>query len=188
MNLAEKEASYSKKIQSTFIGKKLVAVYYEEIGFPEDDEYWEHSNDIHSVDLNVIFRFENDEFAQIIWNHEFHNFGIGFEKLDKLDERDGIKTIEVTNNLNWKKLVKKEITEINVIWDGGTSTEYSENPKIKPKQVEFKVPESWEISFGESKTWISAFEIMENESNRFWADHLSVFFSESAQRKYNIAT
>ncbi len=187
MNLAEKESNYYQRIESTFIEKKVVAVYYEEIGFPEDDEYWEHSNDIHSVDLTIILQFDSGELAQLKWSNEFHSFGIGFEKLEELNKKDGIKTIEVTENSNWKKLIGKEISEIDVIWDGGTSTEYSENPKVKPKKVEFKVPESWEISFGESKIWISAYEITENESNRFWADHLSIFFSESAQREYNIA-
>jgi hypothetical protein len=188
MNLAEKEANYYQRIESTFIEKKVVAVYYEEIGFPEDDEYWEHSNEIHSVDMNVIFRFENDEFAQLKWSDEFHSFGIGLETLKEIDYRDGIKTIEVTKSSNWQNLIGKSISEINVIWDGGTSTEYSEDSKVEPKQVEFKIPESWEISFGDLRIWISAFEIEEGGNTKFWADNLSVFFSESAQQKYNIAT
>lgn len=68
----------------------------------------EYSTDIHSVDMNVIFRLDNNELIQIKWDNEFYCYGIGFEKLTDLNKRERIKTISLTENAKWKKLINKK--------------------------------------------------------------------------------
>ena len=113
--MSNKELKYYHRINSTFIGRKIIEVYYEELNYETNSEYWEYSTDIHSVDMNVIFRLDNNELIQIIWDNEFYCYGIGFEKLTVINKRERIKTISLTENPNWKKLINKKITEINVL-------------------------------------------------------------------------
>ena len=121
--MTDKELKYYERINSAFIGRKIIEVFYEELDYETDSEYWEHSTDIHSVDMNVIFRLDNDELVQIKWDNEFYCYGIGFEKLNELNKREGIKTISLTENTNWKNLTDKIITEMIVLWDESFSQE-----------------------------------------------------------------
>ena len=63
--MTEKEQEYYERIKSSFIGQTIKEVYYEELDYDTDSEFWEMSNEIHSVDMNVIFRLDNDQLLQI---------------------------------------------------------------------------------------------------------------------------
>lgn len=187
--MTEKEIKYYERINSTFLGRKIIEVYYEELDYHTDSEFWEHSTDIHSIDMNIIFRLDNDELIQIKWDNEFYCYGIGFEKLTELNIREGFKTIALTDNLKWKLLVHKSITDIIVLWDESYSQEIecvNNEFAAKGKKTPFKLPQTWQIEFGNEKIWISALEIKENESNYYWADHLTVLFNNDRQKQYKL--
>lgn len=187
--MTEKEIKHYERINSTFLGRKIVEVYYEELDYHTDSEFWEHSTDIHSIDMNVIFRLDNDDLIQIKWDNEFYCYGIGFEKLTELNIREGFKTIALTHNLKWKLLAHKSITDIIVLWDESYSQEVEcvNNEFVaKGKKTPFKLPQTWQIEFGNEKIWISALEIKENEPNYYWADHLTVFFMNDGQKQYKL--
>ena len=184
----DKELKYYHRINSAFIGRKIIEVYYEELDYKTDSEFWEHSTDIHSVDMNVIFRLDNNELIQIKWDNEFYCYGIGFEKLNEINIREGIKTIKLTENKNWAKLIGKEISEIIVLWDisEGITKEYKNNRVIKSEKTITKLPQTWQIEFGVEKIWVSALEIKEDGTNSYWADHLTILFNNSEQEKYQL--
>ncbi|WP_143955812.1 hypothetical protein [Robertkochia solimangrovi] len=188
--MTDKELKYYDRIKSTFIGRKIVEVFYEELNYEEDSEYWVHSTEIHSVDMNVIFRLDNNKLIQIKWDNEFHCYGIGFEKLTELKKRDGIKIISLTDNPNWKKLMDKTLTEIVVLWDKSFSQELQiVNNEFAPKgkKTPIKLPQTWQIEFENEKIWISALEIKENQKdNYYWADHLTILFTDKGKEKYKL--
>ncbi|THV58246.1 hypothetical protein EZV76_12310 [Flagellimonas alvinocaridis] len=187
--MTDKKLKYYERINSTFIGRKIIEVYYEELNYETDSEYWEYSTDIHSVDMNVIFRLDNDELIQIKWDNEFYCYGIGFEKLTELNKREGIKTISLTENANWKNLTDKTITEMIVLWDESFSQElHKVNDEFIPKGENKKItlPQTWQIAFGNQKIWISALEIKEDGTDSYWADHLTILFTNNGQEKYQL--
>lgn len=188
-NISQKEIAYLKKTNSTFIGQKIVEVYYEEINYESEIEYWNFSENVHSVDMNIIFKLENGKLLQIKWDNEFYSYGIGFEEINELRIKDGFKIINVTENKNWRSKILKNIISINVYWDEADIKSYQEVfgimiPKGKEKQI--RLPLTWEIKISDEKVYISAFEITENRSNIYWADHLTVNFNETDLIKYKL--
>jgi hypothetical protein len=188
VKMTEKEQKYYERIKSSFIGQTIKEVYYEELVYDSDSEFWEISDEIHSVDMNVIFRLDNDQLLQIKWDNEFYCYGIGFETLPEIIKREGFKTINVSNHSNWKKIIDKTINGIKVLWDisEGLTTTYSGNRIIKKEYSITKLPQTWELDFDNEKIWISALEIDDEKRANFWADHLSVIFTNSEQEKYKL--
>lgn len=189
--MTDKERQYYKRINSTFIGRKILEVFYEELNYESDtdSEFWEHSADIHSIDMNIIFRLDNDELIQIKWDNEFYSYGIGFEKLNRLSTKDGFKIIKLTDNPKWKMLIEKTITEITVLWDRIYSQEVEcmNNEYVTTgDKKSIKLPQTWQIEFGNKMIWVSALEIKENETDYYWADHLTILFTKEGQEKYNL--
>ncbi|MFN7045959.1 MAG: hypothetical protein ACK4M1_12250 [Flavobacterium sp.] len=185
------EQKYYNSIKSTFIGRKIVEVFYEELNYETKLEYWEYSNHIHSIDMNMIFKLDNGEFIQIKWDNEFYPYGIGFEKLQELNFRNEVKIINVTSNQNWKPLLEKEIIGIKVFWDISetkrvTTTKICFFKFSKTKKITIKIPQNWEIEFENSKIWVSALEIIDESNVNFWADHLTLFFNKNRAEKFNL--
>ncbi|MFK7934086.1 MAG: hypothetical protein AB8G22_11305 [Saprospiraceae bacterium] len=183
--MIDKEQKYYQRIKEKFIGEQVIEVYYEELDYQTDEEYWEMSTDIHSIDMNVILKMKSGQILQIKWDNEFFSYGIGFEELAAITKREGIKTIDVATNPNWQSIIGQKVLAIRVIWDNDESvtTTYHKNGVVENKTAIIKVPSSWEIEFQNSKIWISALEI---EANYFWADHLTVFFTQKANEKYEL--
>ncbi len=191
--MTEKESKYYDRIKSELIGQKVCEVYYEEVNWETDDsEFWEFSTDIHSVDMNVIFRLENGKLIQIMWDSEFYSYGVGFTIIDKLEkekEKEGFKILNVSESENWKKLIGEKISGIGILWDisEGITTEYKNDRVVKSEKAITKLPQTWELSFDKNKIWIATLEIKEDESdNYYWADHLTILFSNEAQEKYKL--
>tara|TARA_B100000953_G_scaffold298155_1_gene294390 strand:- start:432 stop:626 length:195 start_codon:yes stop_codon:yes gene_type:complete len=63
--MIDKEQKYYNRILSKLIGRSIVGVFYEELDYQNNLEYWEFSKDIHSVDLSIIFRLDNNDLIQI---------------------------------------------------------------------------------------------------------------------------
>ena len=186
--MTDKEQKYYERIKSSFIGQTIKEVYYEELDYDTDSEFWEMSDEIHSVDMNVIFKLDNDELVQIKWDNEFYCYGIGFENLQEIIKREGFKTINVSNNSNWEKLIGKTINEIKVLWDISkvVTATYSGNKIIKTENSITKLPQTWELNLDNEKVWISALEIDDDKRTNFCADHLSVIFTTCEQEKYKL--
>jgi hypothetical protein len=185
------EQKYYNSIKSIFIGRKIVEVFYEELNYETKLEYWEYSNHIHSIDMNLIFKLDNGELIQIKWDNEFYPYGIGFEKLQELNFRNEVKTINVTSNQNWKTLLQKEITSIKVFWDISeikrvTTTKMFFFKFSKTKKITIKIPQSWEIEFENSKIWVSTLEIIDESKANFWTDHLTLFFNKNSTVEFNL--
>ena len=81
--MTEKQINYLNKINSIFVGQKIKNVHYEVILY-EDQEYWEFSNEIHSVDMNIILELDNDKFFKVLWDNEFECYGIGVYEINEL--------------------------------------------------------------------------------------------------------
>ncbi|CAM3881877.1 MULTISPECIES: hypothetical protein [Flavobacterium] len=186
--MTTKEINYYERIASSLIGQKIVEIYYEEINQDPILEFWEYSSEIHSIDMNVIFKLDNGKIIQIKWNNEFYCYGVGFEVLEKIELKNDIfKTINVTNHVNWKNILNKKITEVSVFWetinrlvDGSLSDEILNNPLLN------KLPQTWEIKVENEKIWISTLEIRREETVLYWADHLTILFSEKSQQKFKL--
>ncbi len=173
--MTKKEQAYYNLIQRALVGRKIQNVYYEELDYQNGEEYWKVSDSCHSIDMNVILELDNKELIQIKWDNEFYCYGIGIEQLKKLDYREGIKTMAVSQNESWTELINNSLVEINVYWDEcqSSSTNY--------------LPQSWELKFENDKNiWVSALEIKEDSSLSYWADHLTILFSEKEQEKYKL--
>ena len=56
----------------------------------------------------------------------------------------------------------------------------------KGEKKKIKLPQTWQIEFGNEKIWISALEIKEDGTDSYWADHLSIIFTNNEQEKYKL--
>lgn len=188
MNIAKKiEDKYIDKINLNFVGRKIEKIFYEEIGFEIDSEFWEIFQNIHSVDMNIIFQLDNGRLLQIKWDNEFGCYGIGFEELSEIIYKEGFKIIDVTENQNWINTINREISSIEVYWEKIENQEYHSFLTIyipKGKKKITRLPMTWKINIQEESVWISALEITESENNYYTADHLSIFFKEEDVEKY----
>jgi hypothetical protein len=185
------ERKYYNTIKSTFIGRKIIEVFYDELNYGNELEYWEYSNHIHSIDMNVIFKLDNGELIQIKWDNEFYPYGIGFEKLQELNFKNEIKTINVTSNENWKNLLDKEISSIKVLWDISETKRVKKNKIFflkfnKTESITIKTPLSWEIELGNQKIWVSTIEIIDEDKATFLSDHLTILFNKNSEEKFNL--
>lgn len=93
--------------------------------------------------MNVILQIENRKLLQIKWDNEFYCYGIGFEEIFEMKIKDGINTINVSENSNWKSLIGKTITSIDIYWDESESQEYQNKLGImlpKGKKQQIKLP------------------------------------------------
>lgn len=179
--ILQKEIDYINRTNSSFIGQKIKEVFYEELNYESEPECWNYSNNIHSVDMNVLLQIENGKLLQIKWDDEFYCYGIGFAEILEMKIRDGINTINVSENSNWKSLIGKTITSIDIYWDESENQEYQTKLGImlpKGKKQQFKLPLSWKLNFLNEYVFISAFEVDEDGNNYYWADHLTLFFKE----------
>ncbi|SFC55808.1 hypothetical protein SAMN04487907_105216 [Zunongwangia mangrovi] len=100
--------------------------------------------------------------------------------------KQGIKTISLTENPNWKNLINKTITKIIVLWDEIVSQKTS--TYFVPMGVKKKItlPQTWQIEFGNEKLWISALELKEDGINSYWADHLTIFLIIVNKKNINL--
>lgn len=188
-DILHKERNYIQRIDSNFIGQKIAEIFYEEINYESDVEYWNYSDNIHSVDMNVIFKFDNGKLLQIKWDNEFYCYGIGFEEIDTLIKREGFKTVNVTQNSNWKSLIGKIITSVDIYWDKSESQEYQEMFGLmipKGKKEKIKLPLSWKLNFQNEFLFISAFEIEHDGNNYYWVDNLTLFFKDDDFKRYKL--
>jgi len=153
MNIAQqKEEEYIESIDSNFVGRKIQKVFYEEINYEIDSEFWEHSQNIHSIDMNVIFQLDNEKLLQIKWNNEFSCYGIGFEELSEIRLREGFKTIAVTANENWLNKINREISSVKIYWKNIESQEYHSFLTIyipKGRKKITRLPMTWRINIQE---------------------------------------
>lgn len=169
------EKSYYEILQSLLIGRKIKNVYYEALDYQNDTEYWNISDFCHSIDMSVILELDDAKLIQMKWDDTFYSYGIGIELLDKLNYREGIKTQKVTENSSWSELLNRTLVEIIVYWD-----------ECQSSPTNF-LPQSWELKFeNDAAFWISVLEINEDAAPSYWADHLTVFFSDQEQEKYNL--
>jgi len=188
--MIDKKELYYEKIRNNLIGHKIKEVFYQEINYQMNAEYWDLAPMIHSVDMNVIFELDNGKIIQIKWDNEFYCYGIGFENIDKIDNKEGFNTINLTSNSVWTNLIGKEITGIKVLWDIDEHAKEKtlKNDKvISTKEISINVPQTWEIQFEYgNKIWISALEIKDDEQVFYWQDHLTLFFDNAGQEKYEL--
>jgi len=181
-----KEINYYERIVSNLIGQKIVEIYYEEINYDSIIEFWEYSSEIHSIDMNVIFVLDNGKIIQIKWDNEFYCYGIGFEVLEKIELRnDIIKTINVTNQVNWKNILNKKIIEVSVFWETVSFIDSNLSDEILNNTLLNRLPQSWEVEVEDEKLWVSTLEIKE-EGDYYCADHLTIFFSEKSYQKFKL--
>ena len=180
--MIDKEQKYYNRILSKLIGRSIVDVFYEELDYQNKLEYWEFSKDIHSVDMNIIFRLDNNDLIQIKWDAEFYSYGVGFENLSQIEDKDLTKIISIKENNNWKKVLNEKITDLIIYWDNCTENNSNQGKNNSEKNF-IQIPSIWEIEFQEQKIWISTFEIKEESDNIFWADHLTIFFNDKNELK-----
>jgi hypothetical protein len=166
------EEEYYQFINNYLIDNRINEVFYEELSCFDDEEYWNLSDDIHSVDMNIILVLENGKILQIKWGHTFYSYGVEIEELMKINIREGIRTINMTYNHKWQNYLGKKIIDITVLWDASNS---------------IKLPQTWQIQFENNEyVWISTFEITKGQTNYYWADHLTVFFKEENVKQYGL--
>jgi len=188
--MTDKEKEYYKSIKSLLIGRKIKDIYYEELDYKDDLEYWELYPDTHSIDMRVVLKLDNQDLIQIMWDNEFYCYGIGLNRLDELSTIENFKTIKVSDNPNWTALLGEEITEITVFWDIEDAIEYhyKNNRLTNSKKIRITLPQTWELTFNNDNNqtiWISALELRDKEPT-FWADNLTVFFANQGQEKYKL--
>ncbi|MFK7936239.1 MAG: hypothetical protein AB8G22_22175, partial [Saprospiraceae bacterium] len=113
---------------------------------------------------------------------------IGFEEVAEIFQKESTKVIDVSNNPNWTPIIGERIRGIIAYWDtfNGTTTTYLESGIALQKETFIKLPLVWEIEFTGRKIWISTLEIKDDRTNIFWADHLTIFFTQKAQEKYEL--
>ncbi|UUC45967.1 hypothetical protein [Flavobacterium cerinum] len=183
--MTKKEQNYYAKIKSDLIGQKIKRVFYDELHYATDDHFWEHSDSIHSVDMNILLEFENGKICQIKWDDTFYCYGIGFTILSDLEENKQLKTIEVTHHKNWSGIIDSELTKITVFWDESNDFQHTNKEMAGMTNNTIRLPLTWQMEFDKQQLWISALEIQENGYTSYWADHLTVFFNKEQLEKYN---
>lgn len=188
--MIDKKELYYEKIRNNLIGHKISEVFYQEINYEKIIEYWDFAPMIHSVDMNIIFKLENGKIIQIKWDNEFYCYGIGFEIIDKINNQEGFKIINLTSNSVWTNLINNEIAGINILWDIDENVKQEtlkNNKVVSTREISIHVPQTWEIRFEKGeKIWISALEIKDDKQFFYWQDHLTLFFDNDGQEKYEL--
>ena len=188
--MTEKKNLYHARIRNSLIGRKINDVFYQEIEYDSATESWNLDLMIHSVDMNVIFKLDNGKFIQIKWDNEFYCYGVGLENLDEGVKQSALKTINLNTNLLWTNIINKEITAITVLWDideNAKETTFDKCKAVSTREFSIHVPQTWEIQFNfDNRLWISALEIKQDKKANFWADHLTLFFDNNGQEKYQL--
>ncbi|RWW92187.1 hypothetical protein [Flavobacterium cerinum] len=182
------EGQYYKEIKNHLIGTSIVEVYYEVLNsYDELDPYedWKLSEDIHSVDMNIIFKLDNGKLIQIFWDNNFDCYGVGLEVLPVFEERESVKLINVSENENVLKFKENKIVDVLIHWD---EIEVGSNWFFFSKQKKCNgVPLVWQVKFeNNTDIWIATLEIFDVEAPYYWANHLTVFFNEEDVRKYKL--
>ncbi|ALM50261.1 hypothetical protein AMR72_16030 [Flavobacterium psychrophilum] len=179
---------YYRNIKEQLIGATIAEVYYEIVYLDEEaseeaigvstafSEWWELSRNIHSIDMNIIFKLDNGRLVQILWDYNFDYYGLGIEVREELNYQKAYKLINVTDNDNVSKIIGNKIKDILVSWDPGPT----------PLGIgEADIPLVWQIVFEEPfDMWIAAFELRDDNHPLYYMDHLTVFFDRNDLERY----
>ncbi|MGH1384336.1 hypothetical protein [Kordia sp.] len=160
--------NYEKQLHD-LVGKSIVAVDYYELVYEEplwdEDEY-------HSLDYGLEIITSDENRYYFIWGKEFEQFDVKFKKGDILKEfvsEISFNKYNVTNNVNWKVLIEKEIKDVKTIWSYST---------YKGRKEKYYYPQEIILTFeNEKEVIISALEIIDRDP-LFMKDHISVFFDK----------
>jgi len=182
---------YYQNIKEQFIGASIQEVYYEVLNtFDESDTYldWEISQNIHSIDMNIIFKLDNGKLIQLFWDSNFYCYGIGLEVLSHFEEKESIKLINVSENVKISGIIGYRISDILVSWDILESYDVDNKGHFDNTHIARNyVPTLWQILFNENiNMWIATLEISDNKDPYHWADHLTVFFNRTEIVKYKL--
>jgi hypothetical protein len=185
MKMNKSELSYYTRIYDSLIGKLISNIFYEELDYQDSLEHWKFSDDVHSVDMNVILQLSDKSIIQLQWDHEFYSYGIGCKPLVIIENRENIKTVSISEK-PWMAFLNSPIKDIIVYWSESESlTQEYENYKlvnIIPETI--KLPQTWELQFEDNASiYLTAMEILP-ERISYWADHLTVLFNNADVKKY----
>ncbi|WP_417354638.1 hypothetical protein [Flavobacterium sp.] len=161
------ENQYYQFIKDNLISHKISEVFYEELNSFDNDGQWDLSDGIHSVSMNVVLVLQNGKIVRIKWDSTFYSFGVETDLLQKIENNENYRTINVTQHFNWENYLGKTIKSVEVLW-------YNQ------------VPQTWKIEFEDNMTiWISTLEIeLYTKEHRYMADHLTVFFNGLNVKEY----
>jgi len=181
---------YYRNLKEQLIGATIAEVYYEIVYVTEEpfqetigastafSEWWQLSQNIQSVDMNIIFKLDNGRLVQILWDCNFDYYGLGIEIREELNYQKAYKLINVTDNDNVSKIIGNKIKDILVSWDPGPT----------PLGIgEADIPLVWQIVFEEPvDMWIAAFELRDDNHPLYYMDHLTVFFNRNDLERYKL--
>ena len=188
--MEDKKQKYYDRLKNNLVGRKINEIYYNEMDYGNNIEDWNLSEDIHSIDMYVIFKMDNNKLVQLNYDNEFHSYGINVKELNKIHGIEGFKTISLTSNSKWKKLLNKKILHVQVFWyiEENVKEKIYDNKKIiSEKSIRIELPQTLEIECETNeKIWISALEIMKDNRTNYCADNLTIFFDEKELLKYKL--
>jgi len=124
MNLSLEHIDFEKKFRH-LIGLTLSKVEYIEIDYsPEYPKPWYQTKfkEIDSIDFSIILYFEHQSHAEIYWDGQFFQYGIGLQ-INKGPIFSGYRKWNVTENEMWKKFIGQSIKETKITWESVTTTE-----------------------------------------------------------------
>lgn len=181
------ESEFYNNIRTSLIGKRISHVQYQELDYEDNLEYWEFSQSIHSVNMNVILTLHDKSIVQFNWDYYFDFYGVGIKLLESIDKREGLKTVSILSQ-HWKQVFNIPIKDVFVYWsESDSETQYFENDKlvnVVPEKI--RLPQTLELQFeNDESIFITAIEIKPRDVI-YWSDHLTVLFDKMDFIKYGL--
>ena len=188
--MEDKKQKYFYSLKNNLVGQSIKEIFYDEMDYGNNIQDWNLSENIHSIDLDVIFKMNNNKLVQVNWDNEFYNYGINIKVLNKINNIEGFNTIDLTSNSKWIKLLNKKILNVQVLWYIEKNVKdniYDNNRNISEKSIQIELPQTLEIKFETNdKIWISTVEILKDNEINYCADNLTIFFDEKELLKYKL--
>ena len=188
--MEDKKQKYYDRLKNNLVGHEIKEIFYNKMNYGNDIENWNLSQNIHSIDMDVIFKMKNNKLVQVNWDNEFYSYGINIKGLNKINNIEGFKTIDLTSNSKWIKLLNKKILNVQVFWYIEKNVKekmYDNNKNISEKSIQIEIPQTLEIRFETNdKIWISALEILKDNKINYCTDNLTIFFNEEELLKYKL--
>lgn len=161
-------AAFEQRL-NRLVGRRVRAVYYFELPYPEGPQWARESATFDSLDFGLELDLDDGCKVSITWGHEFTNYNVSI--LDgPLEWAEGAPVPAWDARDRWRSLglLDAPITSAHATW----------MPRMRPEGGDY--PQDIRLAFeGDTVVVISAFESRGADFKLPMMDHITVFFDEA---------
>ena len=153
----------------------LERVVYVEIDYG-GEPMWSHSPDFDSVDLGIELRMASGRTFSLFWDDGAgaEDYGMNVTEGSGVPVIAGVPHLDVTESSGWSSHVGRAVTSCRVIWH-----------PVEGRLGQYE-PQTIRLDFDRERVLVTAFESPDGTSGHAGADHVTVFFGSSWERRSDL--